>query len=150
MTKDSKYSSIHYGNYLQIDKLLDAQHTRSGDFGEPAHEEMLFIIIHQVYELWFKQINHEVSSVMEMFDNEQLDERNLGVVVGRLDRVLEILRLLIQQINVLETMTPLDFLDFRNLLFPASGFQSYQFRVLEVMLGLKSGFIRYMQFTFLY
>ena len=138
MTKESKYSSIHYGSYLQLEKVLDAQNPRSGIFGEPAHEEMLFIIIHQVYELWFKQINHEVSSIMNLFDKDMIDEKTIGQTVGRLNRVIEILKLLIQQINVLETMTPLDFLDFRNLLFPASGFQSYQFRLLEVSLGLQT------------
>lgn len=131
-----KYTTIHYHDYLELDKILDAQHLRSEMDGAPAHEEMLFIIIHQVYELWFKQIIHEVESVNALFNADRIDERNLGVVVGRLERVIEILRLIVQQIRVLETMTPLDFLDFRSYLFPASGFQSYQFRMLEVLLGL--------------
>ncbi|MDX1684279.1 MAG: tryptophan 2,3-dioxygenase family protein [Saprospiraceae bacterium] len=131
-----KYTTIHYHDYLELDKILNAQHPRSGEGGDAAHEETLFIIIHQVYELWFKQILHEVESVNEMFDNDRIDERNLGIVVQRLDRVREIMKLIIQQIVVLETMTPLDFLDFRGYLFPASGFQSYQFRMLEAMLGL--------------
>ncbi len=136
--KEGKYTTIHYQNYLQIDQILGAQKLRSSELDQtPAHEEMLFIIIHQVYELWFKQILHELYSVAGMFRNDYTDERNLGMVVGRLDRVAEILRLLIQQIHVLETMTPLDFLDFRNYLFPASGFQSFQFREVEVLLGLK-------------
>ena len=98
---------------------------------------MLFIIIHQVYALWFKQIKHELTSVLEMFHKDNVDERSIGTACSRLERVEEILKLLIQQIRVLETMTPLDFLDFRNYLFPASGFQSFQFRMVEVMLGLE-------------
>jgi tryptophan 2,3-dioxygenase len=138
MSQDSKYSSIHYNSYLQIDKITSAQDLRSVALGEPAHDEMLFIITHQVYELWFKQINHELRSVCSDFSSDQVNERSIGVAVSRLDRVVEILKLMVQQIGVLETMTPLDFLDFRSYLFPASGFQSLQFREMEVMLGLKA------------
>jgi len=135
----NKYTTIHYHSYLQLDKILGAQKLRSEELDQnPAHEEMLFIIIHQAYELWFKQIMHELTSVIQMFKNDNVDESNLGTAVGRLNRVIEILKLLVQQIRVLETMTPLDFLDFRNYLFPASGFQSFQFRMVEVMLGLKT------------
>jgi len=137
MNTDSKYSSIHYNSYLNIDQILSAQHLRSEEVGTPAHEEMLFIIIHQVYELWFKQINHELRSVVKLFSESKVNEKNIGIAVSRLNRISEIFKVLIQQINVLETMTPLDFLDFRNYLFPASGFQSFQFREMEVMLGLK-------------
>ncbi|KAA3633587.1 MAG: hypothetical protein DWQ02_12845 [Bacteroidetes bacterium] len=132
-----KYSSIHYNDYLQLGKVLDSQHPRSTEFGEEAHDEMLFIIIHQVYELWFKEIIHDLTSVMRMFETDSLDERNVGIAVARFERIIEIQKILIDQIKVLETMTPLDFLDFRNYLLPASGFQSYQFRVVEVALGLK-------------
>jgi len=135
--QDSKYTSVHYNSYLKIDELLQCQVLRSEAIGEPAHEEMLFIITHQVYELWFKQINHELRSVIGMFDDGVVNERNMGVTVGRLHRVGEILELMIKQIGILETMTPLDFLDFRSYLFPASGFQSFQFREMEVLLGLK-------------
>lgn len=137
MAKEGKYTTIHYHNYLELDKIINAQTLRSAELETPAHEEMLFIIVHQAYELWFKQVVHEISSVVDMFKNNFVDEKNLGIAVGRLDRVSEILKLLIQQINVLETMTPLDFLDFRNYLFPASGFQSFQFRKIEVLLGLR-------------
>ncbi len=138
MDTSKKYTTIHYHSYLELDQLLAAQKTRSGKFEDKAaHEELLFIIVHQVYELWFKQIIHEVTSVCDMFRNNAVDEKSLGVAVSRLDRVEEILKLTIQQIGVLETMTPLDFLDFRNYLFPASGFQSYQFRIIESMLGLR-------------
>ncbi len=133
----SKYTPVHYHSYLELDKILNAQHERSGEFeAQPAHEEMLFIIVHQAYELWFKQIIHELASVAAMFRGEEVDERSIGTAVGRLNRVIEIEKLLIQQISVLETMTPLDFLDFRSYLVPASGFQSFQFRKVEVMLGL--------------
>lgn len=131
-----KYATVHYQQYLHLDKLLDAQNLRSAQLKEPAHEEMLFIITHQVYELWFKQIIHELESVIELFQKTQVDESNIGVAVGRLNRVEEILKLLVRQIRVIETMTPLDFLDFRNHLFPASGFQSFQFRAIECLLGL--------------
>lgn len=138
MDPSKKYTTIHYHSYLELDKLLDAQHTRSGKFeNKPAHEELLFIIVHQVYELWFKQIMHELESVCELFRTDDIDERNMGTVVSRLDRVEQILKLIIQQIDVLETMTPLDFLDFRNYLFPASGFQSIQFRCVEALIGLR-------------
>ena len=133
-----KYSSVHYHSYLMLDKLLDAQHPKSEALGKPAHEETLFIILHQVYELWFKQIIHELTSVMNMFEDNMVDEKEIMVAVHRLHRITEIQKLLVDQIRVMETMTPLDFLDFRNYLFPASGFQSFQFRLIEVHLGLRS------------
>jgi len=138
MSDKKKYSNVHYQSYLGLEKILDAQHLRSAQLAEPAHDEMLFIITHQVYELWFKQIIHELQSVISLFDNEKIDERSVGIAVSRLERVVEIQRLLTEQIGVLETMTPLDFLDFRSYLFPASGFQSFQFRQLEALLGLES------------
>ncbi|MDN5212744.1 tryptophan 2,3-dioxygenase family protein [Fulvivirgaceae bacterium BMA12] len=131
-----KYSTIHYHSYLKLDKILEAQQLRSVELGEPAHEEMLFIIIHQAYELWFKQIIHELQSILKMFREDSVDERNIGTAVARLGRISEILKLAVQQIRIMETMTPLDFLDFRGYLFPASGFQSFQFRMVEAMLGL--------------
>lgn len=134
-----KYTTIHYQGYLELEKILNAQHPRSAELEDkPAHEEMLFIIVHQVYELWFKQIIHELASVVEMFEKQWVDERNIGIAVARLERIAEIQKLLIQQIRIMETMTPLDFLDFRSYLFPASGFQSFQFRKVEVMLGLRA------------
>lgn len=133
---DEKYSTIHYQNYLDLDKLLDSQNLRSVQLKNPAHEEMLFIITHQVYELWFKQIIHELESVIDMFKKEQVHESSIGTAIARLDRVEKVLQLLIDQIGIMETMTPLDFLDFREYLFPASGFQSFQFRAMECLLGL--------------
>ncbi len=133
---DLKYTSIHYHSYLQLDKILNAQKMRSKEDGKEAHDEMLFIIIHQVYELWFKQMIHDMTSVVKLFKQNKVDEKSIGPAVQRINRVNEILKLLIKQIDVLETMTPLDFLDFRSYLVPASGFQSFQFRMLEDMLGL--------------
>lgn len=127
---------LYYGDYLQLDKLLGAQTLESAKHGPPVHDEMLFIVVHQAYELWFKQIIWEIDSVAELFDQDVVDEQNMGTAIARLRRVSSIQTLLIQQISVLETMTPLDFLDFRDYLFPASGFQSAQFRVVENKLGL--------------
>ncbi|MEM9888896.1 MAG: tryptophan 2,3-dioxygenase family protein [Bacteroidota bacterium] len=136
MQNEEKYTTIHYQNYLGLDELLKTQVLRSEQIGKPAHEEMLFIITHQVYELWFKQIIHELNSVIDLFSKKQVNERNLGAAIARLDRVERILQLLVDQIGVMESMTPLDFLDFRAYLFPASGFQSFQFRAIESLLGL--------------
>ena len=134
----NKYASVHYNDYLALDKVLNAQNLRSAELGEPAHDEMLFIIIHQVYELWFKQIIHELNLVAKTLSQDPVPEYQLGEALAKLTRVHEIQKLLIDQINVLETLTPLDFLDFRNYLIPASGFQSFQFRKVEAMLGLPS------------
>ena len=129
---------VYYADYLKLDTLLSSQELKSVEAGFPAHDEMLFIIVHQAYELWFKQILHEMGSVLDMFERDTVDERNIGTAVSRLQRVIEIQKLLIDQLRVLETMTPLDFLDFRDYLFPASGFQSVQFRLVEIVFGLRS------------
>ncbi len=129
---------MYYSAYLQLDKILNAQSPESDKLKKPAHDEMLFIITHQVYELWFKQILHELKSVQQIFKNPINDNSpSMQIAVHRLKRIVTILGLTVEQINVMETMTPLDFLDFRNLLRPASGFQSYQFKVIEAMLGLR-------------
>lgn len=133
-----------------MDKLLDAQQPASVTAGAPAHSEMLFIITHQTYELWFKQIIHELDSIIEIFNNDFIKENLLLVVASRLTRITEIQRILIEQIRVLETMTPMEFLDFRNLLTPASGFQSVQFRLIENKLGLISeSRVRYQNTTYM-
>jgi tryptophan 2,3-dioxygenase len=132
----SRYAPVHYHDYLQLDKLLSAQQPKSREYGHESHDETLFIIVHQAYELWFKQLLHELDSIVAILQKNQVAEKEMGLVVHRLHRMGEIFRLLIDQINVLETMTPLDFLDFREVLFPASGFQSFQFRRLEARLGL--------------
>jgi tryptophan 2,3-dioxygenase len=130
---------MHYHDYLQLDKILNAQSPESEKRKLPAHDEMLFIIIHQTYELWFKQLHHEVDSIVEIMGRPALNDNSpeLQTVVHRLHRCVTILRVLVQQIDIMETMTPMDFLDFRDMLRPASGFQSWQFKELEAKLGLK-------------
>jgi tryptophan 2,3-dioxygenase len=127
---------MDYASYLKLEELLALQHLESARRGRPAHDEMLFIIIHQVYELWFKEIHHELDLVESSLSGPVLDDAMILRVVNALDRIVRVLRILIEQIDVLESMTPLDFLEFRDLLFPASGFQSEQFRRLEIRLGL--------------
>ncbi|HLO80608.1 MAG TPA: tryptophan 2,3-dioxygenase family protein [Chitinophagaceae bacterium] len=132
--------SLYYHNYLELDKILQAQHPKSFETGqEPAHDEMLFIVIHQAFELWFKQILFELDYVIGVFSKEKINDNSedMNLVVHRLQRVQKIMELLNQQVTVLDTMTPLDFLEFRNLLTPASGFQSVQFRLIEATLGLE-------------
>jgi tryptophan 2,3-dioxygenase len=120
---------LTYGGYLRVDELL-AQQVPQAD--PPAHDELLFITVHQVYELWFKQLLFELETVRDaMMTGETWRARHL------LRRVHVIERLLIEQVDVLETMTPQDFLEFRANLAPASGFQSVQFRELEFLSGCK-------------
>jgi tryptophan 2,3-dioxygenase len=122
-------TKLSYGGYLRVPDLLSLQELRS----DPAqHDEMLFILIHQVYELWFKQILHEVVAILRHLEHDEV----LGAD-RLLRRCIEIQRVLIQQLTVLETMMPVDFLAFRDHLMPASGFQSAQFRELEFVAGLK-------------
>jgi tryptophan 2,3-dioxygenase len=132
-----KHTPIHYHDYLKMDALLGIQNRRSEQMGHPAHDEMLFITVHQAYELWFKQILFELDSVLEIFSANPIAEKNMAIASARTDRVIAILKLIMGQIDVLETMTPLDFLEFREYLYPASGFQSVQFRLIETKLGLK-------------
>lgn len=130
----------YYGDYLQLDKVLTAQAPESAKYGNEAHDETLFIIVHQVYELWFKQILHELKAVIEVFAAEEVKDQQLTGVLHKLKRIITIQKLLNQQISVIETMTPQDFMSFRDYLVPASGFQSIQFKMLEIGLGLKSDF----------
>jgi len=133
----AKGPPIHYASYLKLDRLLSLQEPESARHGRPAHDETLFIIVHQVYELWFKQFLHEIDSVRSLFRQDRVAERDMGLAASRLHRVAEIAKLLIDQLSILETMTPLDFLDFRDLLSPASGFQSIQFHDLEMKFGVQ-------------
>lgn len=167
-----------YAEYLQLDKILDAQRmlsqeaadreeeeedygyeedegsaTKEGDEQtneerktsakktrpkkRPVHDEHLFIITHQAYELWFKQIIYELDSIRALMNSEDLEESQTLEILKRLHRIVLILKLLVDQVMILETMTPLDFMDFRNYLSPASGFQSLQFRLLENKLGVR-------------
>ncbi len=120
--------ALTYTNYLALDEVLGAQRPRSDE-----HDEMLFIIIHQVYELWFKQMLHELRRAQELLEAGQTPR-----VLHTLKRVLTILKVAVSQVDVLETMTPSQFSHFRNRLDAASGFQSAQFRELEAVLGIRS------------
>ena len=116
-----------YSEYLRVDDLLDLQRPRSDE-----HDEVLFIVIHQVYELWFKQILWELDHALVLLDADESVRAQ-----HTLTRVLRILKVLVGQLDVLETMTPLEFLTFRDRLDSASGFQSAQFRELEAVLGFR-------------
>ncbi|XP_011179007.2 tryptophan 2,3-dioxygenase [Zeugodacus cucurbitae] len=127
-----------YGEYLMLDKVLSAQRMLSVVDNRPVHDEHLFIVTHQAYELWFKQIIFELDSIREMLNIEDLEESKTLEILKRLNRIVLILKLLVDQVPILETMTPLDFMDFRTYLAPASGFQSLQFRLIENKLGVKT------------
>lgn len=129
---------VYYGDYLQLPKILNAQDTESAKYGKSAHDETLFIIIHQTYELWFKQILYELDSVREIMQQAFVPSTDLSVINSRIERVTTIQQILIDQIQVMETMTTLDFMEFRDYLVPASGFQSLQFRLIEATLGIKA------------
>ncbi|GAA5143213.1 tryptophan 2,3-dioxygenase family protein [Nocardioides marinquilinus] len=122
-------AQLTYGSYLRLPQLLDAQHLESDP---PEHDELLFITIHQVYELWFQQLLHEVTAA-----RDAMTRGELWWAQHLLARVHVIERVLVQQVDVLETMTPQDFGRFRQRLAPASGFQSVQFRELEFASGAK-------------
>jgi len=122
--------AMTYGGYLKIDELLSLQEHESDG---PEHDEMLFIVIHQVYELWFKQVLHELDQFVAYADQDAPFRGG-----HQLKRVLKIFKTLVAQLDVLETMTPLEFVSFRSFLANASGFQSAQFRELEFLLGAKS------------
>ncbi|MBE7471496.1 MAG: tryptophan 2,3-dioxygenase [Anaerolineae bacterium] len=120
---------LTYSNYLKLDQVLSAQQPLSEG---PEHDELLFIIIHQVYELWFKQVLHELDYLQQ-----KLEANDTPRALRTLRRILTILKTMVAQIDILETMTPLEFLSFRHRLESASGFQSHQFRELEFVLGHK-------------
>jgi len=123
---------LTYSEYLKIDELLTLNQPVSD-----AHDEFLFISVHQVYEIWFKQIIHELDSVRDVFLQPKVEERNMLMLNRRLGRIVGILKILVDQMMILETMTPHEFADFRNHLQSSSGFQSWQFRLLENKLGIK-------------
>lgn len=128
---------IYYSSYLQLEKLLKAQRRRSETNGRPAHDEMTFIIVHQAYELWFKLILWELDEVRRHLSGDRVTEHLLNRAITTLGRIREIERLLTNQLDVLETMEPSGFLQFRDFLIPASGYQSVQFRLIEIKLGLR-------------
>lgn len=129
---------VYYSEYLQLDKILNAQAPESAKEGMQADDEMLFIIIHQAYELWFKLILFELDIIRKVFRKPEIANSSPDIYncVHRLKRICRILEITVNQMTVMETMTPLDFLDFRDLLRPASGFQSVQFKMIEAALGL--------------
>jgi tryptophan 2,3-dioxygenase len=122
--------AVTYSSYLHVDELLSLQRPRSEG---PEHDELLFIVIHQVYELWFKEILHEIDRATALLEAGEAHRAQ-----HTLKRILTILKVLVAQLDILETMTPLEFLSFRERLEAASGFQSDQFRQLEFALGRKS------------
>jgi tryptophan 2,3-dioxygenase len=127
---DTPNPVVTYESYLQVEALLSLQQLRSDP---PEHDEMLFIVIHQVYELWFKELLHELDRVVVLLRSGEPHR-----VQHTLKRILTILKVLVAQLDILETMTPLEFLSFRARLEAASGFQSNQFRQLEFLLGAKN------------
>lgn len=135
------FKGINYTTYLQLHHILQAQDTIT-----EAHDEHLFIVVHQAYELWFKQVIYEIDSVRAIFSEEEVNEHKMLEIVKCMQRVVVIFKLCVDQLLVLETMTPQDFMEFRDHLSPASGFQSFQFRLLENKLGLKNELrVRYKQ-----
>src|SRR5687768_16636795 len=130
MDDGSTDRAVTYGSYLRIDDLLALQQPRSDG---PEHDELLFIVIHQVYELWFKELLHELDRVRQLLTADDPHRAQ-----HTLKRILTILKVLVAQLDILETMTPLEFLSFRARLEAASGFQSDQFRQIEFLLGNKS------------
>lgn len=132
--------SLSYGDYLHLDKILGSQTPQSSVFSAEVHEEMLFIVIHQTYELWFKQILHELEAVRATFEHALdigWEADDMGLCVERTGRIASVMRVLVHQMDILETMQPQSFQDFRDFLNPASGFQSVQFRKIENKLGLR-------------
>lgn len=126
-----------YGEYLGLDKILDAQHPRSTAAGQAAHDELLFIQFHQVYEIWFKQILFELDYVITRLSSSHVQESDMQPILTYLGRVVEIFKQTESMVDVLETMPPQSFVDFREYLGTASGFQSAQFRLIETRLGLE-------------
>ena len=128
--------SLTYSQYLEVEKLLELQVPRSGkDWHEAEHDEHLFIVIHQVYELWFKQVLHELDFLGRLFDAHRAEVDLTSKIRHTLKRVLTIFKTMVGQVDILETMTPMSFASFRSRLEEASGFQSAQFRELEFLLG---------------
>ncbi|XP_011412572.2 tryptophan 2,3-dioxygenase isoform X2 [Magallana gigas] len=137
MEEDKAAAPKNYQEYLMLQRLLKCQVLQSAEAGKAVHDEHLFIITHQAYELWFKQMLFEIDSVRDTFASPSMNESRMLNVINRLQRVSLILKLLVDQFVILETMTPLDFLEFRQHLSTASGFQSLQFRLIENKLGVK-------------
>jgi tryptophan 2,3-dioxygenase len=138
MSSDTPGSRMTYGNYLQLDELLSLQSGPGGDNNSLSNHEMHFIVVHQAFELWFKQINRELEEALNLMNVPEVDEKQIPVIVSHLERCSEIFRLLAAQWKVMQTLAPQDFLAFRDKLGTSSGFESWQMRTLEMLLGLKS------------
>jgi tryptophan 2,3-dioxygenase len=130
MSDANASAAVTYASYLKVDELLALQQPRSEG---PEHDEMLFIVVHQVYELWFKELLHEFDRVRHLLEDDEPHRAQ-----HTLKRILTILKVMVAQLDILETMTPLEFFSFRQRLEAASGFQSDQFRQIEFLLGVRS------------
>ena len=138
MSSETPGSRMTYGNYLQLDELLSLQSGPDGHNPPPSNHEMHFIVAHQAFELWFKQINRELEEALNLLNVDDVDEKKIPVIVSHFERCSEIFRLLASQWKVMETLSPHDFLAFRDRLGTSSGFESWQMRTLEMLLGLES------------
>ena len=138
MSDENSGARMTYGNYLQLEELLSLQSGPEGHEPAPSNHEMHFIVVHQAFELWFKQVNLELECALNLMNVPEVDEKQIPVIVSHLERCSEIFRLLASQWKVMETLSPQDFLAFRDRLGTSSGFESWQMRTLEMLLGLKS------------
>jgi len=134
---EDEIEGLNYNDYLGLDKLLTSQHPQSEICGKEAPDELLFIITHQVFELWFKMVIRDLDNVLHIFAGDVVPNVEMMAAVRKLQRIIKIMAVVVQQFDILETMTALDFLEFRPLLGTSSGFQSLQFRLIEIKLGLQ-------------
>ena len=137
MADDSPAVRMTYGGYLRLDELLALQSGPEGYFPAPSNDELHFIIVHQTFELWFKLVLRELKEARALLHQPKVEESTIPIMVHHLERVSEIFRLLADQWKVMETLSPQDFLAFRDRLGTSSGFESWQMRELEVLLGLE-------------
>ncbi|MEZ6196719.1 MAG: tryptophan 2,3-dioxygenase family protein [Planctomycetota bacterium] len=135
---------VTYHDYLQLERLLSSQSPPDPASVDPAatrdllhHDELLFIVMHQTMELWFKMVLADLEATRDLFDRDRVPERDIPVARERLHRCARTLEHLTRQFTLIETMPPTNFLSFRDALIPASGFQSWQFREVEILAGLK-------------
>ena len=137
MSGNKSNERITYGNYLQLENLLSLQEGPSNYFPAPCNDEKHFIIVHQAFELWFKLILSELKCAHKMLNNDNIDEDKMPKLVHHLKRVTAIFDLMSSQWKVMETLSPQDFLSFRDRLGTSSGFESWQLRQIEIILGLE-------------
>ena len=132
-----KSSRMTYGNYLRLEEMLTLQDGPEGYLPEPCNDEKHFIIVHQAFELWFKLVLSELKEVHSLMNSQSISENSMPKIVHHLDRVSTVFGLMSQQWKVMETLTPQDFLSFRDRLGTSSGFESWQLRQIEIILGLE-------------